>query len=82
MRLMFFLPRIRENKCVRACLCCWGLKGSHTVLSQAHPDPWMSAVVKAKKRRTLLRVKERESLAQDVCCFPGRIWVRPMRNRN
>lgn len=53
MRLMFFLPRIRENKCVRACLCCWGLKGSHTVLSQAHPDPCMSAVVNEKKKKNL-----------------------------
>ncbi len=48
--VLFFLPRIRESKSVRACLCCWGLKGSHAVLFQAHPDHWMSVAAKTEKK--------------------------------
>lgn len=67
MRLVFFLPRIRENKCVRACWCCWGLKGSHTVLSQAHPDPWMSAVEKERIKEELSSGLKRERELSSGC---------------
>lgn len=78
--VLFFLPRIRESKSVRACLCCWGLKGSHTVLSQAHPDHWMSVAAKTEKKELCSGLECQPHVSvQDVCCFPDRIWVRLVR---